>query len=221
MFARLPQRRQCARSRRTSRRIVLLGSAAPLTTADAMPATELTLSLPAWLEAEIGPPQVHADAEARVGLAIRLARRNVEEGTGGPFGAVVFDADGGVVAAGVNLVLPQHCSAAHAEVVAFMAAQARLGRARLNEDGARYTLATSAQPCAMCYGASFWAGIDALEIGARSQDVMELSEFDEGPLPADWIGELERRGIAVRRDVLREQAREVFHRYAELGGARY
>jgi tRNA(Arg) A34 adenosine deaminase TadA len=186
-----------------------------------MPATELTLSLPAWLDAEIAPPRVYADAEARVGLAIRLARRNVDAGTGGPFGAAVFDAGGGLVAAGVNLVLPQHCSAAHAEVVAFMAAQARLGRARLNEDGARYTLATSAQPCAMCYGASFWAGIDALEIGARSQDVMELSEFDEGPLPEDWIGELERRGISVRRDVLREQARDVFHRYAELGGASY
>lgn len=186
-----------------------------------MLATELSLSLPAWLDAEVGPPRVYADAEARVGLAIRLARRNIEEGTGGPFGAAVFDAGGALVAAGVNLVLPQRCSAAHAEVVAFIAAQARVGRARLNEGGGRYTLATSAQPCAMCYGASFWAGIDALEIGARSQDVMELSEFDEGPLPADWIGELERRGIAVRRDLLREQAREVFHRYAELGGARY
>ncbi|MBO9663191.1 nucleoside deaminase [Dokdonella sp.] len=186
-----------------------------------MLATELTLALPAWIDAEVGATHLYADAEARIGLAIRLARRNIEEGTGGPFGAAVFDADGGLVAVGVNRVLPQHCSAAHAEVMAFVAAQARVGRARLNDDGRRYTLATSAQPCAMCYGASFWAGIDVLEIGARSQDVMELSEFDEGPLPADWIGELERRGIAVRRDVLREQAREVFHRYAELGGASY
>ena len=38
-------------------------------------------------------------------------------------------------------------------------------------------------------------GIDALEIGARADDVHELTEFDEGPLPADWIGELQRRGI--------------------------
>lgn len=183
--------------------------------------TELKLVLPAWLDHEIGATRVYADAEARVDLAIRLARRNIEEGSGGPFGAAVFDADGRLIAAGVNRVLPQHCSAAHAEVMAFIAAQARLGRARLNEDGGRYLLATSAQPCAMCYGASFWAGIDAIEIGARSEDVMELSEFDEGPLPADWIGELTRRGIALQRDVLREPAREVFHRYAELNGARY
>ena len=91
----------------------------------------------------------------------------------------------------------------------------------LNEDGTRYVLATSAQPCCQCYGASFWAGIDELRIGARASDVMELSEFDEGPLPADWIGELERRGIAVARDVLRDEAREVFHLYARVGGGSY
>ncbi len=30
---------------------------------------------------------------------------------------------------------------------------------------------------------------------------MALTEFDEGPLPADWIGELKRRGIEVVRDM--------------------
>jgi tRNA(Arg) A34 adenosine deaminase TadA len=106
-------------------------------------------------------------------------------------------------------------------MMAFMGAQKRLGRFRLNEDGARYLLATSAQPCAMCYGASFWAGIDELVIGARAEDVMELSEFDEGPLPADWIGELEQRGIAVRRDVQRQPARAIFELYRSLAGTSY
>jgi hypothetical protein len=47
------------------------------------------------------------------------------------------------------------------------------------------------------------------------------SDNDNLPrLPADWIGELEKRGI-VRRDILREQAREVFLRYRELGGDGY
>jgi tRNA(Arg) A34 adenosine deaminase TadA len=183
--------------------------------------TEIRLALPAWLDDETGEDRVYATDEERVGLAIRLARRNVEQQTGGPFGAAIFDADGRIVAAGVNRVLPESCSAAHAEMIAFMTAQARVGRARLNDDGARYSLATSAQPCAMCYGASLWAGIDELLIGARSEDVMELSEFDEGPLPADWVGELERRGIAVRRDILRAQARDVFTLYAEHGGRAY
>jgi hypothetical protein len=62
-----------------------------------------------------------------------------------------------------------------------------------------------------------WAGIYELLIGARAEDVEALAAFDEGPLPADWTGELERRGIAVRRDILREQARTVLAAYGESG----
>ena len=186
-----------------------------------MSSNEIRLVLPQWIDEEIDNAHAFADDEARVGFAIRLARRNIENNTGGPFGAAIFDADGRVVGAGVNIVLPQHCSAAHAEIVAFGVAQARLERARLNESGGRFILATSAQPCAMCYGASFWAGIDEILIGARSDDVAELTEFDEGPLPDDWIGELGKRGIVVRRDILRDEAREVFKLYARSDGARY
>jgi tRNA(Arg) A34 adenosine deaminase TadA len=123
-------------------------------------------------------------------------------------------------------VLPQSTSLAHAENMAYMLAQQRLQRARLNQDAegmrdGRYTLATSAQPCCQCYGATVWAGIDRLLIGARAEDVMELTEFDEGPLPADWIGELHVRGIEVVRDLHRDAAREVLRAYGEVGGRRY
>ncbi|HEX3125623.1 MAG TPA: nucleoside deaminase [Rhodanobacteraceae bacterium] len=185
-----------------------------------LPST-LHLTLPAWLRDALDADRVYGDDESRVALAIDLARCNVENATGGPFGAAVFTAEGRLVSVGVNRVLPQNCSVAHAEMMAYMLAQARLQRSRLNENGERFVLATSAQPCCQCYGATFWAGIDELLIGARSADVEELTEFDEGPLPADWVGELERRGIAVRTDILRDAARGVFLRYRELGGQRY
>jgi tRNA(Arg) A34 adenosine deaminase TadA len=147
-----------------------------------------------------------------------LSQQNVERGGGGPFGAAVFNNHSGrLVAVGVNRVVPQSCSIAHAEMMVIMIAQQRLSRHRLNEDGGHYVLATSAQPCCQCYGATVWAGIDELLIGARTADVEELTEFDEGPLPADWIGELERRGIAVRRDILRDQARAVLAAYGASG----
>jgi tRNA(Arg) A34 adenosine deaminase TadA len=181
----------------------------------------LQLTLPDWLRDWIDGARICLDDEARVALAIELARRNVENATGGPFGAAVFDGDGKVVSVGVNRVIPNTCSVAHAEIMAYMLAQQRLQRFRLNETGGRFVLATSAQPCCQCYGATIWAGVDELLIGARSEDVEELTEFDEGPLPADWIGELEKRGIAVRRDILRDQARGVFLRYREVGGISY
>jgi tRNA(Arg) A34 adenosine deaminase TadA len=105
--------------------------------------------------------------------------------------------------------------------MAYMLAQQRLQRARLNEEGGPVTIATSAQPCCQCYGATFWAGVDRLLIGARSEDVMTLTEFDEGPLPDDWVGELARRGVEVVRDIERGAAREVLRRYGQQGGVAY
>ena len=182
---------------------------------------QLHLILPLWLREGIDETRLYADDESRVRLAIELARGNVENRAGGPFGAAVFTGDGRLVSVGVNCVVPQNCSVAHAEMMAYMLAQQRLQRYRLNADGGRFILATSAQPCCQCYGATVWAGIDELLIGARAEDVQELTGFDEGPLPADWIAELEKRGIAVKRDILRDQARQVFMRYRELDGVAY
>jgi tRNA(Arg) A34 adenosine deaminase TadA len=178
---------------------------------------QIHLTLPPWIEEIADAGRRYLTDEERVALAIELSRRNIQHGSGGPFGAAVFDEHGRLIAAAANRVVPQTCSVAHAEMLAFMAAQQRLASYRLNEQGGHYTLATSSQPCCQCYGASVWAGIDTLLIGARAEDVEELTEFDEGPLPADWIGELEKRGIAVRRDILRDQARDVLAEYGARG----
>jgi len=178
---------------------------------------QIHLTLPPWVEDVADTQRRYMTDEERVRLAIDLSQRNIEHGQGGPFGAAVFDEHGRLIAAGVNRVIPQTCSVAHAEMLAYMAAQQRLASYRLNEQGGHYTLATSAQPCCQCYGATFWAGVDTLLIGARGEDVEELTEFDEGPLPPDWQGELERRGIAVRRDILREQACAVLAAYGDRG----
>lgn len=182
---------------------------------------QVHLTLPVWIHEAVDPAAVYATDEDKVALAIELSRRNVQARSGGPFGAVVFGPDHRVIAAGVNRVVPHATSLAHAENMAYMLAQQRLQRSRLNDPSGRFLLATSSQPCCQCYGATFWAGVDRLLVGARSEDVMRLTEFDEGPLPADWTGELERRGIAVARDILRGQAREVLRAYGESGGDKY
>lgn len=178
-------------------------------------------TLPLWIGGAVDFTRTYRDADTRIALAIELARLNVEHATGGPFGAAVFDAEGHVIAVGTNRVEPLRSSLAHAEIVALAGAQRRCGRARINGDGRRYTLAASAQPCCQCYGAIVWAGVDELLVAARAEDTETLAGFDEGPLPADWIGELQRRGIRVTRDVQRDAARAVLAAYAAGGGARY
>ena len=183
---------------------------------------QVHLTLPSWVHQEVDANAVCADDDSKVALAIRLSRINVERQTGGPFGAAIFDAAGRLISIGVNRVIPLNCTVAHAEMMAFMTAQQRLQRHRLDlDDGQQFTLATSSQPCCQCYGATIWSGIHTLLIGARSSDVEELTEFDEGPLPGDWIGELERRRIAVRRDIRRDEARAVLAGYGKTGGQSY
>lgn len=181
----------------------------------------VALVLPAWIAGAVDFASHYASHDAQVALAIALARGNVEHATGGPFGAAVFDAGGKLVAAGVNRVEALGASLAHAEIVALAGAQQKLERARINADGRPYTLATSAQPCCQCYGAIVWAGIDQLLIAARTRDTEALAGFDEGPLPADWRVQLERRGIRVQCDIQRDAARAVLAAYARRGGARY
>lgn len=177
---------------------------------------QLHLTLPAWVHEQVDGQRDYPSAQDKVALAIHLSRLNVEHRSGGPFGAAVFSG-ARLVGVGVNRVVPHNCSAAHAEVMALATSQQRLQSYRLNLAGGPVTLATSAQPCSMCYGACVWAGIDELLIAARADDVQTLAGFDEGPLPADWVGELEKRGIRVTRDLMRDHARDVLRTYGESG----
>ncbi|QIL21326.1 nucleoside deaminase [Thermomonas sp. HDW16] len=187
---------------------------------------QVHLTLPAWVHDAVDTSRAYPTDADKVALAIVLSKHNIEANTGGPFGAAVFGPDDRIIAIGVNRVVPMACSVAHAEMMAYMLAQGRTQRLRLNRDAednviGPITLATSSQPCCQCYGATVWAGIDRLLIGARAEDVESLTEFDEGPLPADWVGALNERGIEVVRDLERDAARAVLRAYGELGGQRY
>src|SRR5690606_26746113 len=137
---------------------------------------QVHLTLPAWVHDAVDSGRAYASDADKIRLAIELSRHNIDADSGGPFGAAVFGPDDRIIAVGVNRVVPHACSVAHAEMMAYMLAQGRTQRLRLNRDAddnaiGPITLATSAQPCCQCYGATIWAGIDRLLIGARSQDV--------------------------------------------------
>ncbi len=72
----------------------------------------------------------------------------------------------------------------------------------------------------MCLGAIPWSGVRHLVCGARDEDASAIG-FDEGEKPVEWVPALERRGIIVVRDVLREEAASVLREYAVSGGEIY
>jgi tRNA(Arg) A34 adenosine deaminase TadA len=154
-------------------------------------------------------------------LVVDLSRWNVRRGTGGPFGAAVFDGSGRLVAPGVNLVVTSKCSVLHAEIVAICIAQRALGRFDIGQGGnLDYNLVSSTEPCAMCFGAIPWSGVRQVICGARDEDARAIG-FDEGPKLSDWIAALNQRGIEVVRDVLRDEAVAVLKEYQAGGGLIY
>lgn len=175
------------------------------------------LDLPDWAADEWQRlPEYLPDLDQRMAAVLRLARLNTEHQSGGPFAAGVFERESGrVISVGVNRVVPRSCSSAHAEMMALSLAQQRLGVYDLGGPGmSAHQLVVNWSPCAMCFGAVLWSGIRSLVIAGADAEMMAITGFDEGPMPADWRGELKRRGIELIEGVMREEALADFRVFA-------
>ena len=160
---------------------------------------DFTISLPEWAVVENEKlPEFVETLDERMRVVNEFARRNVEENTGGPFAAGVFERDTGrVVIVGVNRVEPMQCSSAHAEVVTLSLAQKKLGTWNLGEPGKpALQLVVNWLPCAMCLGAVLWSGVRSLAIAGLANDnrLEEITGFDEGPR-VDMAKELAKRDV--------------------------
>jgi len=185
---------------------------------------DFAISLPDWaLDEQRRLPACLPTVEARMREVIRFSRLNFERGTGGPFAAGVFERDSGkLVVMGVNRVVASHCSSAHAEVTALSLAQRLLGTHDLGEPGRPvYQLVVNWRPCAMCYGATLWSGVQSLVVAGSGPELEAITGFDEGPIHPQWDRELERRGLTVTDGVLREEALAVFRDFAASGALVY
>lgn len=89
-----------------------------------------------------------------------VARRSMTHGNH-PFGAILVDAEGKVLLEAENGYMPARDGTAHAERL--LATQAC--RTLAPDVLAKATMYSSAEPCAMCAGAIYWAGIGRLVYG--------------------------------------------------------
>lgn len=111
--------------------------------------------------------------EAFMLRAIELAREGMQEGSGGPFGAVVVQ-NGVIVGEGWNQVLSQKDPTAHGEIMAIRDACHRLGKFHL--EGCE--IYTTGEPCPMCLGAIYWARLDRIYYGFSIGDAARVG-FDD------------------------------------------
>ena len=181
------------------------------------------LVMPDWIDEFLPTPdRVYPTMVERMELAIELARLNVKHGSGGPFGAALFDMETDrLISAGVNLVASLGCSVFHAEIVAITLGQIKVGSYDLGGHGIPpMELVSSTEPCAMCFGSLPWSGIRRLVCGARDGDARGIG-FDEGPKLSSWVSALEGRDIEVVRDICRDESVAVLRKYMEDGGLIY
>lgn len=140
--------------------------------------------------------------------AIRLSVANVEEGKGGPFGAVIVK-DGKIIARGVNQVTSSNDPTAHAEVVAIRMACQALNSFQLGG----CEIYTSCEPCPMCLGAIYWARPDKLFYANSKEDAAGI-QFDDQFIYEEIARPVEERKLFTKQ-ILREEALEAFKKWEQ------
>lgn len=189
-------------------------------------AERFELSLPPGWRQQLPTRELTTDVE-KMSFVLDLVTWNINNRSGGPFAAAVFERDSNrLISIGVNRVVPEHCSLAHAEAIAIALAQASLKTHDLSaasEFG--FEMFASGQPCVQCFGMTWWSGLSRLVIAARAEDIEELTQFREGPLPNQWHELLSNRhplpAVEVVRDVCRDKACELLADYSQSGGQNY
>ena len=147
-------------------------------------------------------------------LAKECAEHGVNCGQGGPFGAVIVDKSGNIIAKGNNMVLANNDPTAHAEVIVIREACKKLG----TYDLSGCILYTSCEPCPMCLSAIIWANIkevyyactrkDAGEIGFRDDAIYEFLETNN-------------KSLLDEKQIDREDCIHLFNEYKKLNGEIY
>ena len=136
-------------------------------------------------------------------MAIRMSLENVERG-GGPFAALIVR-DGEVVSTGINSVAEENDPTAHAEINAIRAATQKFKRFKLND----CVLFTTCEPCPMCLGAVYWAGISQIYYGNSREDAGKYG-FDDSHIYQQIDMALDKRQVRFTR-ILGKEAIEAFN----------
>ena len=138
--------------------------------------------------------------------AKELARNGANNNEGGPFGAVITDKDGNIIATGNNKVIISHDPTAHAEIVAIRRASEKLG----THDLSNCILYTSCEPCPMCLSAIIWANIQKVYYACTRKDAESIGFRDD--MIYEYLKGNDNNVIDLE-EIDRDECTEVFKEY--------
>ena len=154
-------------------------------------------------------PPTPADDERLLREAIAEALKS-REGGDHPFGAVLADAEGNVLMRqGNGFTSEGRDRTAHAERVL----ASRAAKDHEPDFLSSCTLYSSAEPCAMCAGAIYWAGIGRVVFGQSERHLKAMTgDHDENPtldLPCREVFSAGQRATEVIGPILEDEAAAV------------
>lgn len=148
------------------------------------------------------------DDQQHLRAAFEIARRARGNGNH-PFGAVLVDAIGARILEAENTVVTGNDSTGHAETNLMRAASHTLsGAAR-----SRSTIYTSAEPCAMCAGAIYWANVRRVVFGLSQRELYAITGGEprelELTMPCREVFAQGAHAVAVEGPMLEDEAAAV------------
>jgi len=140
--------------------------------------------------------------------AIELAKKGIKAG-GGPFGAILTK-NGKIIAEAYNKVVLTSDPTAHAEVNAIREAASELKTHDLSD----CILYSSCEPCPMCLGAIYWAGIKKVVYACDRADAEEAG-FSDNLIYEEILLDPENRKLTFLH-IKNTGGEEVFRKWDEL-----
>ena len=135
-----------------------------------------------------------------------MLKNGIENNEGGPFGAVIVDKNGNIIATGNNKVLKNNDPTAHAEIEAIREACHKLNTYDLSQ----YVLYTSCEPCPMCLSAIIWANIKNVYYACTKEDAGSIGFRDD--IIYDYL-EGKNRDLIRLKQIDREECIDLFEEY--------
>lgn len=158
------------------------------------------------------------DDEGLMRRAIAVSERSRANGNH-PFGAVLADAAGRVLLEAENRVVSEGDATRHAELVLMSEASRRFDRETL----AGATMYTSCEPCAMCSGGVYWAGVGRVVYGMSEPALAAITgdhpENATAALSCRVVLASGQRPIAVVGPMLEEEAKAAHEGFWTRGPA--
>lgn len=149
---------------------------------------------------------------------MKIAKENADngilKGEGAPFGAVIVDENGKIIANGNNKVILLKDPTAHAEIIAIREACKKLN----TYDLSKCTLYTSCEPCPMCLSAIIWANIKDIYYGCTRADAGYIGFRDN--IIYDYL-EGKNNNVIKLTKIDREECIKTFEKYKEENGIIY